>query len=183
MTSATRGTNSTRTHTASIATAKTTRARTAPSCGIAPTQPGGGRRVRGDSGSSDALGMALIAPAALGLAVVILFLGRGVDSRATVQIAAESGAQAAAQERTRSAAVAAGTAAATAMLVDDASCSGPSVVVDTTEFAPGGVVSVTVSCTVSTRGFELINPPEPGSTVATAIATIDPFRAAQGGDG
>lgn len=115
--------------------------------------------------------------------MVILFLGRGVDSRATVQVAAESGAQAAAQERTPSAAVAAGTAAATAMLLDVSSCSGPSVFVDTTEFGPGGVVSVTVSCTVSTRGVELINPPQPGSTVATAIATIDPFRAAQSGAG
>ena len=56
------------------------------------------RRCRGDRGSTDALGLALLVPAALGLAVVIIFLGRGVDSRATVQSAAESAAQAAAQE-------------------------------------------------------------------------------------
>jgi len=61
-------------------------------------------RFRSDDGSSDALGLALIAPAAIGLALVILFLGRGVDSRATVQSAAESAAQAAAQERTPAAA-------------------------------------------------------------------------------
>ncbi len=140
-----------------------------------------GRRGRGDRGSSDALGLALIAPAALGLAIVILFLGRGVDSRATVQVAAESGAQAAAQERTRGAAVSAGTAAATAMLVDDNTCAAPHVVVDTTQFAPGGVVTVTVSCTVSSSGLELINPPAAESLTATAFATIDPFRAAEGG--
>jgi len=62
------------------------------------------RRGRSDRGSSDALGVALIAPAAIGLALVILFLGRGVDSRATAQSAAESAAQAAAQERTPAAA-------------------------------------------------------------------------------
>lgn len=138
-------------------------------------------RWRGDHGSSDALGLALIAPAALGLALVVLFLGRGVDSRATVQVAAESGAQAAAQERTRSAAVSAGTAAASAMLTDDATCATPHVAVDTSAFAPGGLVRVTVSCTVSTKGLELINPPAADSLTATAIATIDPFRAAEGG--
>jgi Flp pilus assembly protein TadG len=148
----------------------------------ASIEPPDGRRLRGDRGSSDALGMALIAPAALGLAIVILFLGRSVDSRATVQVAAESGAQAAAQERTHRAAVTAGTAAATAMLVDEDTCSTPRVVVDTAQFAPGGVVRVTVSCTVSTSGLELINPPSPDALTATAIATIDPFRAAEGGD-
>jgi Flp pilus assembly protein TadG len=148
----------------------------------ASNQSGDGPRLQGDSGSSDALGMALIAPVALGLAIVILFLGRGVDSRATVQVAVESGAQAAAQERTRSAAVAAGTAAAAAMLVDEHTCAAPRVRVDTSRFAPGGVVSVTVSCTVSTKGLELINPPTPDALTATAIATIDPFRAAEGGD-
>ncbi len=124
-----------------------------------------------------------MAPAALGLAIVILFLGRGVDSRATVHVAAEGGAQAAAQERTRAEAVAAGTAAATAMLVDDMTCAAPRVIVDTSQFRPGGMVGVTVSCTVSTKGLELINPPTPGSLTATAFATIDPFRAAEGGDG
>ncbi len=148
----------------------------------ASNQPGEDRHLAGDRGSSDALGMALIAPVALGLAIVILFLGRGVDGRATVQVAAESGAQAAAQERTRRAAVAAGTAASTAMLVDANTCSTPRVVVDTARFAPGGVVSVTVSCTVSTSGLELINPPPADSLTATAIATIDPFRGAEGGD-
>jgi hypothetical protein len=144
-------------------------------------RPGAAMRLRGARGSSDALGLALIAPAALGLAIVILFLGRGVDSRATVQVAAETGAQAAAQERTRAAAVSAGTAAATSMLVDTDTCATPRVVVDTTQFAPGGVVGVRVSCTVSTRGLELINPPAPESLTATAFATIDPFRAAEGG--
>ena len=141
------------------------------------------RRFRDSHGSSDALGMALIAPAALGLAIVILFLGRGIDSRATVQVAAESGAQAAAQERTRAGAVLAGTTAAMAMLVDDHTCAAPGVAVDTARFAPGGVVTVTVTCTVSTRGLELINPPHGDALTATAIATIDPFRSAEGGAG
>jgi Flp pilus assembly protein TadG len=129
-----------------------------------------------DSGSADALGAALLAPAAIGLALVILFLGRGVDGRATVQSAAESAAQAAAQERTPSQAVAAAVEVADAMLVDVTSCADPAVSVDTSAFRPGGQVAVTVSCTVSAAGLELINPPSSTST-ATAFATIDPYRA------
>ncbi len=59
------------------------------------------RRWIGDDGSSDALGMALIAPAALALAIAVLLISRGVDSRATAQSAAEAAAQAAAQQRNR----------------------------------------------------------------------------------
>lgn len=134
-----------------------------------------------DAGSSDALGMALMAPAAIGLAIVILFLGRAVDSRATVQVAAETGAQAAAQERTPAAATRAAQSAAMAMLHDVATCAQPSVAVDLSRFGPGGEVAVTVSCTVSTSGLELINPPDPGATSATAFATIDPLRATESG--
>jgi Flp pilus assembly protein TadG len=137
-------------------------------------------RCLGDGGSSDALGLALIAPAAIGLALVILFLGRSVDSRATVQVAAETGAQAAAQERTPAAAQHAAQAAALAMLNDPNTCSQPNVVVDLSKFGPGGEVSVTVSCSVSSAGLELINPPDLGASTATAFATIDPLRATEG---
>jgi len=138
------------------------------------------RRDHIDRGSSDALGMALIAPAAIGLAIVIVFLGRGVDSRATVQSAAESAAQAAAQERTIPAARVAAERVGAAMLIDPTSCASPRVVVDTSNFRPGGQVAVTVSCTVSTGDLELINPPTRGPTTATAFATIDPLRASEG---
>lgn len=138
-------------------------------------------RLRRDAGSSDALGLALLTPAAIGLAVVIVFLGRGVDSRATVQSAAESAAQAAAQERSGAAAVAAAEEVGRAMLVDPSSCSSPQVSVDLSQFRPGGQVAVTVSCTVSTDGLEFIDPPASGPTTATAFATIDPLRGTEAG--
>jgi Flp pilus assembly protein TadG len=136
--------------------------------------------VARDCGSSDALGLALLAPAAIGLALVILFLGRGVDSRATVQSAAESAAQAAAQERSVGAARAAAAAIGAAMLVDESTCSSPSVELHALDFRPGGQLAVTVSCTVSTAGLELIRPPSPGASTATAYATIDPHRGMDG---
>ncbi len=142
--------------------------------------PAGRRRCRSERGSSDALGLALIAPAAIGLALVILFLGRGVDSRATVQSAAESAAQAAAQERTPAAARAAAQQVADAMLVDGSTCSSPAISIDASAFRPGGQVVVTVSCSVSAAGLELIGPPDHGPYTAVAFATIDPLRATEG---
>ena len=141
-------------------------------------RPVGGQTGR-DLGSADALGLALIAPAAIGLALAIVFLGRGVDSRATVQSAAEAAAQAAAQERNTAAAVVAAEQVGAAMLVDGTSCSSPSVLVDTSRFGPGGQVAVTVSCTVSVSGLEPIDPPVMGPTTATAFAAIDPLRATE----
>ncbi|MGB0114346.1 MAG: hypothetical protein WBP59_14080 [Ilumatobacteraceae bacterium] len=138
------------------------------------------RSTRHDRGSADALGLALIMPAALGLAIVIIFLGRSVDSRATVQSAAESAAQAAAQERNPTAATIAAEEIGRAMLVDESSCSHPAVEVDLSAFAPGGQVAVTVSCTVSSDGLELIDAPNHGPTTATAYATIDPWRSTEG---
>ena len=121
--------------------------------------------------------MALLAPALIGLAVVIVFLGRGVDSRTTVQSAAESAAQAAAQERSVGGAVRAAQAVGAAMLTDPTTCSNPVVAVDTSQFRPGGRVVVTVSCTVSERGLDLVDPRLDGATSVTAFATIDPLRA------
>ena len=61
------------------------------------------------------------------------------------------------------------------MLVDDKSCASPQFSVDVSGFAPGGVVAVTVSCTTSTAGLEIVA--SRGHTYsATAYATIDRFR-------
>jgi hypothetical protein len=54
------------------------------------------------------------------------------------------------------------------------------VAVDVSDFRPGGQVAVTVSCTVSTDGLALIDPPIRGPNTATAFAAIDPLRAAEG---
>ena len=139
-----------------------------------------GRRGSGDRGTSDALGLALVAPAAIGLALVLLFLSRQVDSRATAQSAAEAAAQAAAQERSPAEAVVAAESVGYAMLVDDLTCVAPSVVVDTSRFlaADDPIVSVAVSCTTSTSGLEAIDPRRPPPMTYVAFATIDPFRGA-----
>ena len=130
-----------------------------------------------DRGAADALGLVLIAPVVMGLAVLVVALGRGVDARAQVRSAAESAAQAAALERNPAAATSAAQQVADAMLTDPDTCSNPYVTVDTADFRPGGVVGVTVQCVVSNRGIEAVQAGAREERV-TAFASIDFFRAA-----
>jgi hypothetical protein len=130
---------------------------------------------RRDRGASDVLAMVLLAPAAIGLALLVVFVGRQVDTRAQVQSAAESAAQAAALQRTPVAAEQAAVEAVMAVLTDSGTCELPVVGLDLSEFAPGGFVAVTVECLVSRRGVEPIGAPAVRQSV-TATAAIDPFR-------
>lgn len=137
--------------------------------------------TRRDRGAADALGLVLIAPVAIGLAVLVVMLGRGVDARAQVRSAAAAGAQAAALERNAGDAERSATAVVAAMLVDDDACAAPVVTVDYPSAVAGGwagtrgIVRVTVRCTVSTRGLELVGA-RPTDETFTATASIDFFR-------
>jgi Flp pilus assembly protein TadG len=133
---------------------------------------------RRDHGAADALGLVLIAPAVIGLALLVIALGRGVDARARAGSAAESAAQAAALERDADAAVSAARRVAEAMLVADDTCGRPLVLVDTSQFRPGGEVSVTVECRSSNRAVEAVQDGD-RATRATATAHVDRYRAAE----
>ena len=132
-----------------------------------------------DRGAADALALVLIAPVAVGFAMLIVFLGRSVESRAQTQTAAESAAQAAALERSPSAARAAAERVVGAMLTNPDTCSDPTVEIDTSDFRAGGSVAVTVTCTASNRALEGVQP-EGRSHTTRAVARIDTFRATEG---
>lgn len=139
------------------------------------------RRDR-DRGAADALGLVLIAPVAIGLALLVVALGRGVDARAQVRSAAAAGAQAAALEPSAADADRAARTVIAAMLVDDDACRAPDVVVDYPDVpAPAsgtafGTVHVTVRCSVSDRGIEVVAD-GPATESFTASASVDLFRA------
>ena len=130
-----------------------------------------------DRGAADALGLVVIFPAMLGLALLVLFLGRQVDTRSQVQAAADAAAQAAALQRSEDAAVQAAARAAAAVLTDARSCpGGPEVGIDAGSWAAGLRITVTVSCSPSRSGFSPIAPPA-RTVSASATASIDPQRA------
>jgi Flp pilus assembly protein TadG len=137
-----------------------------------PTTPG-----ERDRGSGEVLGLVLVAPVAIALAVLVVFVGRQVDSRAQVHSAAEAAAQAAALERTPQAARDAAEAVIEAMVRDANTCPSLQMTLDPHDFRAGGSVSVTVTCATPTSGLELIVAPDDRTFTVTATATIDPYRA------
>jgi hypothetical protein len=130
-----------------------------------------------DRGSGEVLGLVLIAPVALGVALLVLVLGRHVDARAQVRSAAEASAQAAAQERDPAAALVAARRVTTAMLTDASTCrAGVDLELDTSSFEAGGEVAVTIRCAPSPAGLEMVRPRDV-TYEATAVAVIDTYRA------
>ena len=134
---------------------------------------------RRDRGAANALGLVLIAPASIGLALLVVALGRSVDTDARLRTAAEAAAQAAALERDVSSAEAAAQRLVDDMFADDSICrlSRPEATVryerSDGELVDagglnGGVVAVTVGCGESPDAQE----PDP----VVAYATVDRFR-------
>ena len=137
--------------------------------------------TRRDRGAADALGLVLIAPAAIGLALLVVMLGRSVESEAQLRTAAEAAAQEAALERNHVDARAAAQRLVDDMLVNDATCRPDDrrvIVPDEPGRGVGlsaGMIEVTVTCTMSNRGVDAITAPRTESV--TAYATVDRFRA------
>lgn len=138
-----------------------------------------------DRGATDAYGLVLIAPAVIGLAILAVALGRGVDARAQVRSAAEAAAQAAALERNAVDATAAANEVARAMLVDNDACQDLELAVRYPTAPPPdagvsfGLVEVDVRCGVSNRGIEVVQSDTRSESV-TAVASVDFFRARRG---
>ena len=91
-----------------------------------------------------------------------------------VNAAAAAGARAASLTRTPAAATTAARDTATADLAGR--CAALVVTVDTTGFRRGGAVTVTVACTVTTRGLTGIDVPGSVTTQATSTSPLDMYR-------
>ena len=129
-----------------------------------------------DSGSA-AAELVLVTPLLLIMLMLIVAAGRLVLARSQVDGAAAQAARAASLAAGAAAAGPAADAAAQAALAGDTiTCGQLTVTADTADFAPGGEVSVTVSCTVSLSGLLLLRLPGSETLTATATAPIDEFR-------
>ena len=130
-----------------------------------------------DRGAAEVVAAIMIAPVVVGFTVLVFFLGRQVESRASVRTAADSAAQAAARQRDPAAADAAARQTADDMLGDSSTCAGGlSVVVDLTDFRPGGIVSVDVTCITSDDDLAAVAAPSSAFT-GHGAAVIDTYRA------
>lgn len=138
-------------------------------------RPAVGARLAGDTGSGDVLGLVLITPLVVAVALIVVLVGRRVDVASSVRSAAAAGAQAAVLERSAVAAEHSARAVATRMLEASATCGSVRVEVDTAAFGPSGSVTVIAGCRVDVSGLDMVA--EGGDwTVSSAFASVDPFR-------
>jgi len=135
------------------------------------------QREHRDGGGGEVIATILIAPVFVAFVVLVLYLGRQVDSRAAVRTAAETAAQAAARQRSPAAADTAARTTAAAVLTDRSTCAtGPQVTVGLDNFHPGGYVTVDVTCTLRTSDLNALAAPA-RTLRARGMAVIDNYRA------
>lgn len=140
--------------------------------GISPTS-------WGDEGSV-AAEVAIAIPVLVAVLLLVgVLLARGVDARLRLDDAAHQAARAASLTRSPAAATLAARQAATAALAHaSVDCADPAVAVDISDFAPGGLVTVTVSCRLDlSYAATLLATGDQRILTATASSPIDVYRA------
>jgi len=121
--------------------------------------------------------LVLLAPVLLAVLGLIVGLGRIADAGGLVTGAARDGARAASLARTPAAAAAAARTAAAGDLTDAGlACPGLDVAADTAAFVPGGLVRVTVRCTVRLADLAVPGLPGTRTLTATSAAPLERYR-------
>ena len=136
-------------------------------------------RHRDDRGSV-AVETAVVAPALVVLLLLVVFAGRVAQAEGDVRRAASEGARAASLEQYPEEAERAAMDVVSANLAaSGVGCGRLDTTVDTSSFAPGGLVSVTVRCTASMADVALLGVPGERVFEARSVEVIDRYR----GDG
>lgn len=134
-------------------------------------------RIADEQGSATAE-LVLLTPLLILMLLFVVALGRTVSARMQVDGAAAQGARAASIARDPTTATAMAQQAATSALGSDhVTCGDLTVTTDTADFAPGGQVSVTVTCTVDLADLVGLRLPASQSISSTSTAVIDLYRA------
>jgi Flp pilus assembly protein TadG len=135
------------------------------------------RLRRDERGDGDVAALMFLAPAAFGVVLLFVFVGRQGASVESVTHASQVAARSASLERSQQAAQAAGTSSATATLsaAGTACDGGPTVSVTADAWAPGETIEVTVTCRVATDDLGAIHAPGRSFT-AMSRALIDTYR-------
>jgi len=122
--------------------------------------------------------LAVVTPLLIGFMLLVVFAGRIAQAEGDVAHAAQEAARAASLVGTPAAAVQAAEETAAANIAADAvACRRLDVTVDTTVFAAGGQVAVTVSCRAVFGDIALLAVPGNRTFTATAVEVIDTYRA------
>ena len=110
--------------------------------------------------------------------VLMISLGRIDSAQGDVESAARAGVQAAVlQDSPSDAQAQALSAVASTLGTAGLTCPSPQVTTNTSDFTPGGSVSVTVTCVTSLADVSVPGVPGTKTLSATSSAPVDPYRA------
>jgi len=122
--------------------------------------------------------LVIVTPVLLLAIVLMISLGRIDSAQGDVESAARAGVQAAVvQDNPSEAQVQAVAAVASTLGTAGLTCPSPQVSTNTSDFTPGGSVSVTVTCVTSLADASIPGMPGAKTLSATSFAPIDPYRA------
>ena len=125
--------------------------------------------------------VAVIAPAFVFLMLLVVFAGKVSEADGNVERAAAEGARAASlRQHPGNAATDARSTVVANLATAGVSCSTLEAIVDTSDFEPGGTVTVTVECTASMADVTLLGVPGTRTFTATATEVIDTYRGDDG---
>jgi Flp pilus assembly protein TadG len=141
---------------------------------------GAGRALRDESGAV-ATELVLLTPLLIVLLLFVVALGRLAGARINVDGAAAQAARAASIATTPAQAAASAQQVATAALGSDhVTCATLQVATDTARFAPGGSVTVTVTCAVALSDLSGLRLPVTEQVSSTAASVVDTYRSVPG---
>jgi Flp pilus assembly protein TadG len=133
---------------------------------------------RGEQGGA-AVEMVLVTPLLVALGLFVVLCGRLVSAQLDVDAAAHAASRAASLAHSPGVASHHATAAATEALAGRSlGCQAVSVTVDTAGMRPGGVVAVTVTCTLDLSDLALLQVPGTRTVVSHSSAPVDLYRGA-----
>jgi len=133
---------------------------------------------RDERGVTPVVELLILAPVFMMVVYLVIFSGRMLNARSAVDGAARDGVRAASLARSASGAqVAAGRAVAGDLAGSQrVRCASFTVTTDTSRFAPGGMVTVTVTCRVPLADLALLRVPGAKTLTASYPAPIDIYR-------
>ncbi|MGH9067930.1 MAG: TadE/TadG family type IV pilus assembly protein [Acidimicrobiales bacterium] len=128
-------------------------------------------------GASATVELLMLMPMLMAFLALMVILGRLALSKAQVNDAVRAAAQAGVVAPDAPMARSAARSAALSTLAGDhITCASAQVVVDTTDFVPGGKLSVRLACTVSFAQVALPGLPGSETLRASLTAPVDPYR-------
>ena len=119
----------------------------------------------------------ILAPIMIAVVLLVVGLGRYAHGKQLVEQAAAAAARAASLTSTASDAEGRAARTAAGSLTDAGlSCTGMTTDVDTADFRPGGVVTVTITCTADLSGLALSGLPGTATITSTGRAPLEAHR-------